>query len=160
MAKISDIASAHRFLDEKYLEAFNTKFMHEAADPTDVHRRVTRGVDLADVLCVREEPVVGLDWCVSYAGRVLQIDKSHERLGLARRKVTVIDRAEGTLKVLYAAKALKWVEVPARPAASVPARRTLADRTPWRPGPEHPWRSPAVKPAAAAARAAPSPPRA
>jgi transposase len=157
LAKISDVASANRFLDQKYLGAFNAKFAHEAAEKTDVHRPVPRGADLADVLCVREERVVGLDWCVSYAGRVLQIDKRHQGLSLARRKVVVIEHADGTLKVVYAEKALRWAEVWARPAPAPPPGRTLADRTPWRPGPNHPWRSPAVKPAAAAARAAPSP---
>jgi len=158
VARISDIASANAFLDEKYLDKFNAKFAQEAAEKTDVHRRVPRGVEMADVLCVREERVVGLDWCVSYAGRVLQIDKAHERLSLARRKVTVIERADGTLRVMYGEKVLKWSEASARPAAAKPVRRTLSDRTPWRPGPGHPWRSPAVKPAPAPARAAPSPP--
>lgn len=158
VAKISDIASANVFLEEKYLKAFNAKFAKKAAEKTDVHRRVPRGVDLADVLCVREERVVGLDWCVSYSGRVLQIDKAHERLSLARRKVAVVERADGTLKVMYGEKVLKWAEASSRPASEAPKRKSLSDRTPWRPGPGHPWRSPAVKPATATARAAPSPP--
>jgi len=142
VAGINDVASANVFLDEKYLKKFNTKFAQEAAEKTDVHRRVPRGVDLTDVLCVREERVVGLDWCVSYTGRVLQIDKHHERLSLARRKVTVIEHADGTLKLMYAEKTLKWTEASARPAAPTPVRRTISNRTPWRPGPGHPWRSP------------------
>lgn len=158
LAGINDVESANAFLDEKYLDKFNAKFSREAAEKTDVHRRVPRGMDLADVLCVREERVVGLDWCVSYAGRVLQIDKHHERLSLARRKVTVIEHADGTLKVVYGEKALRWTEVSAKPVAAPTVRRVLSDSTPWRPGPGHPWRSPAVKPAAAPARAAPSPP--
>ena len=145
LEKISDIESANRFLDEKFTAEFNEQFMCEAANSADVHRRPPRGVDLADLLCLQESRVVGLDWCLSYEGRVLQIDKQHERAALARRKVKVVDRADGTLKVVYAGKALKWKEVPQRPLTPPRKPQVLANRTPWRPGPNHLWNRSSVK---------------
>ena len=149
--KIGDIESANRFLDQRFLKSFNAQFMQPATDGADAHRRVGRSVKLADVLCLQEQRVVGLDWCVNYNGRVLQIIKKHERMALARRKVTVLESADGTLKVVYKEKSLSWEEVPARPAATPGVPRTFKDRTPWRPGPNHPWNRSAVKPAPAPA---------
>ena len=147
---ISDIDSANRFLDERFLKEFNAQFTCPAATATDAHRRVPRTVKLAEVLCLQEKRVVSKDWCVSYAGRILQIDKKHERLALAGRKVTVLDLADGTLKVIYKEKSLSWEEVQERPKP--PSKpRTLKERTPWRPGPNHPWNRSAVKPAPAPA---------
>ena len=149
--KINDIDAANRFLDEQYLKEFNVQFMRPAADPTDAHRPVSRKVKLTEVLCLQEKRVVGKDWCVSYEGRVLQIDKKHERLALAGKKIMVLDLAQGTLKLVYKEKSLLWKEIQERPAPPAIEHRTFKDRTPWRPGPSHPWKRSAVKPAAAPA---------
>ena len=42
LAGINDMESANRFLDEKYLRAFNRQFARAAASPMDAHRTVPR----------------------------------------------------------------------------------------------------------------------
>jgi len=42
LAGISEMESANRFLDGKYLRAFNRQFVRAAASPVDVHRAVPR----------------------------------------------------------------------------------------------------------------------
>lgn len=152
LAQVSDVAGANRFLDRGYLAKFNAQFQVKAAQQTNVHRSIPRGVILADALSIQEQRVVGKDWCVTYAGRVLQIDKRHVKLSLARKKVTVIDGASGELKLLYTGKPLVYSQIAARPEAAPAQPRTLSDRTPWRPGSSHPWRRSGVKPATAPAR--------
>src|ERR1035441_5447056 len=56
LAGIHDMESANRFLDGKYLRAFNRQFAREAASPLDVHRAVPR--NLNEVLSWEEERVV------------------------------------------------------------------------------------------------------
>jgi len=152
VAGVKDVASANVLLDSGYVARFNAQFRVEAAQPTDVHRRVPRGVILADVLSIQEKRRVGKDWCVTYAGRVLQIDKRHVRLSLAKKQVTVIDGADGSLKLIYNGKPLVFTHIAALPQASKAKARSLIDRTPWRPGPDHPWKRSVVKPAPAPAR--------
>src|ERR1019366_4853180 len=110
------------------------------------HRSVTRGVTLADVLCPQEERVVGEDWCVRFANRIFQIEKRHEALALAGRKVVVLRRADGTMKIWRGEKVLRWTEVKARPAQPPKQKLEFSPKTPWRPGPEHPWKRLALNP--------------
>ena len=56
LAGIKDLESANRFLDGKYLQAFNRQFAREAASPVDVHRAAPR--NLNEVLSWEAERVV------------------------------------------------------------------------------------------------------
>lgn len=147
LAGISDLASANVFLDKKFLKDFNARFAKPAADGLNVHRTVGRGIQLADELCVRERRVVGRDWCVSYAGRVLQIGKRHTGLKLAGKAVEILARTDGSLALLHKGACLSWRESSARPVLAEKKKITFRDRTPWRPSPNHPWNRGPVKPA-------------
>jgi hypothetical protein len=63
LADINDLESANRFLDEKFLAAFNRKFNVLAASPADVHRDVPRRLE--EVLSWEEPRVVQRDWTVA-----------------------------------------------------------------------------------------------
>ena len=67
LAGISDMESANRFLEEKYLRAFHGQFGREAASAVDVHREVPRNLD--EVLSWEEERVVQGDWTVACGGQ-------------------------------------------------------------------------------------------
>lgn len=69
LAGISDLESANRFLEGKYLRAFHRQFGREAASPLDVHRAVPRNLD--EVLSWEEERVVQSDWTVACGGEAL-----------------------------------------------------------------------------------------
>ena len=86
LAGINDMESANRFLDGKYLRAFNRQFARAAASPMDVHRAVPG--HLNEVLSWEEERVVSGDWTVACEGKRYQLDRQHEALSLVRRKVT------------------------------------------------------------------------
>jgi len=102
--------------------------------------------------------VVGEDWCVRYENRILQIAKRHEALALAGRKILVLSRADGTLKLVRGDKVLVWQEVATRPTQPTPRKPIRYTQTPWRPGPDHPWKRPAITPAADRGRHLPPPP--
>jgi hypothetical protein len=107
LSKVRDLASANVFL-EKYLKRHNERFGRVPAKGANQHGRVGRGLKLEDVLCVREDRVVGRDWCVSYEGRTLQIAAVHRGLSLAGRVVQVLQPAEGPLKLRYQGRFLEW----------------------------------------------------
>jgi len=124
-AKISDLDSANRFLREKFLPAFNRRFVKKAAKPGDLHRRVPRGLDLERVLSIRETRVVQNDWTLALAGR----------------EVTVSQRLDGRLELLYGGRELSYREL------SVPQQRreeageaAIRSNQGQRPAADHPWR--------------------
>jgi hypothetical protein len=140
-AKISDLHSANRFLQERFLPAFNRRFVKKAAQPGDLHRRVPRGLDLERVLSIRETRVVQNDWTLRYENRWLQLSEAHQKLALAGRSVTVSQRLDGRLELLYGGRELSYQELPASPQRRQAAEE-LAIRSSQgqRPTADHPWR--------------------
>jgi transposase len=144
LAGITDIAGANAYLESRFLEAFNDRFAVAPAKKINAHRKLAggkfAGINMEDILCLKDRRTVGRDWCVRYASRILQIHPRHERLSLAGRKIQVLEHADGTLKVMHKGRALVYQEIASRPVPPrPPAARTFRDHTPWRPGPNHPW---------------------
>lgn len=142
LAGINDLESANRFLDTKYLRAFNRQFGRVAASPLDVHRAAPR--NLNEVLSWEEERVVQSDWTVACAGQRYQLDRQHEALSLVRRKVIVRTLRNGQVQLVYRGKALKWRSLPEGTGRRQTHARKLAEEKTERrvtpPAATHPWR--------------------
>lgn len=141
LAGISDMESANRFLERKYLRAFHRQFGRPAASAVDLHRGVPKHLD--EALSWEEERVVQGDWTVACEGQRYQLDRQHEALSLVRRKVIVRTLRNGRVQVVHRGQQLKWRHLPdgtlrkQRPmkkAKAVPAKTKTA------PPPSHPWR--------------------
>jgi hypothetical protein len=142
LAGISDMESANRFLDGKYLRAFNRQFARAAASPADVHRAAPG--NLNEVLSWEEERVVSGDWTVACEGKRYQLDRQHEALSLVRRKVIVRTLRDGRVQLVYRGKLLKWRLLPGggvrKQAAAKPARKEQRKPEVKPPAMNHPWR--------------------
>ena len=142
LAGINDMESANRFLDGKYLRAFNRQFARAAASPMDAHRAVPW--HLNEVLSWEEERVVSGDWTVACEGKRYQLDRQHEALSLVRRKVIVRTLRSGRVELVYRGKLLKWRLLPKggvrKQAAAKPARKEQRKPRVKPPAMSHPWR--------------------
>ena len=145
LAGINEIESANRFLDGKYLRAFNRQFERQAAQPLDAHRKNTQR--LQEVLSWEEERVVQGDWTVACEGKRYQLDKRHEELSLVRRKVKVRTLRDGRMQLVYHGKRLKWRSLPAgsvrrqKPEKKAKAAGKARRKEPAKkPSANHPWR--------------------
>jgi transposase len=140
-AKISDLESANRFLQEKFLPAFNRRFVKKAAKLGDLHRRVPRGLDMDRVLSIREMRVVQNDWTLRFENRWFQLAAIHQKLVLAGRSVTVCQRLDGRLELLYGGRELSYRELPVPPQRQQEAvERAIRSNQGQRPASDHPWR--------------------
>jgi len=137
LAGIRDLERANRFLAEIYLPAYNRQFNVPPASPADVHRAVPR--ELEAVLSWEVERVVQRDWTVVHAGRWYQLDRQHEGLSLAGRKVIVRTRRDGRVQLRYRGATLKHRALPSRPER-VPVSAPRGIRKPVVPAAHHPWR--------------------
>jgi len=140
LAGISDLESANRFLEETFLGEFNRRFGRVAASPMDAHRGVPRNLD--EGLSWEEERVVQRDWTVGCEGKWYQLDRQHEALSLAGRKVVVRKLRDGRVQLVYRAKKLKWKELPSRPERVQKSQPAKAVRGIKPPAAHHPWRRP------------------
>jgi len=136
---ISDLKSANAFLRKKFLPAFNRKFQVQAAREADVHRPAPG--DLNEVLSWEVQRVVQRDWTVASGGRWYQLDRQHEALSLAGKKVIVRTLRDATVQIVRVAVKLKYKELDGRPQRAVVKTPTAAPASAWKPGTDHPWRS-------------------
>ncbi len=144
LRNISGIAGANALLDGMFLADLNRRYAIEPAVEEDLHRAVGP-VALDEVLCVREERVVGHDWCVRWRNRWLQIEAEHGSLKLPGRRVLIRQLGDGRLLVEHQGQRLSFTELGAKPAA--PKRKGQAvNNRPSKPGASHPWRGLAVGP--------------
>jgi hypothetical protein len=143
LAKINDLESANRFLEETYLVEFNRRFGRVAASPMDAHRGIPRNLD--EVLSWEEERVVQRDWTLGCEGKWYQLDRQHEALSLAGRKVVVRKLRDGRVQLVYRGTKLRWKELPSRPerVQKSPPVKALRGTTP--PAARHPWRRPLLR---------------
>ena len=138
LAQINDLDSANRFLDQTYLREFNRRFARKAASPLDAHQGLPRNLD--EVLSWEEERVVGRDWTVACEGKWYQLDRKHEALSLAGRKVVVRTLRNGQVQLVYHGQKLKWRPLPGRPVGRQKIKPAKAARAIRPPAANHPWR--------------------
>jgi len=163
---ISTIEAANAYLEAQYVPMLNRRFTVPAASTVDAHRPLN-GHDLGAILSVQTVRTVAGDYTVRHAGRRYQVERRSVTGGLRGGKVVVEERLDGSLRLRFRNRYLRFHEVPtARPAAGVSAaaagrrrgaapcelrrdsaaaapRRPAAE--PWRPPADHPWRQPFKK---------------
>jgi hypothetical protein len=98
------IAAANRFLAEAFVADHKARFAVTAAEPGSAF--VPYAGDLAEVLCVQVERVVGNDNCVRYEGQCLQIPPHRHRHHFVKVKVRVHAYEDGRLAVFHGPRCL------------------------------------------------------
>ncbi|MFN0168434.1 MAG: hypothetical protein ACKV22_18565 [Bryobacteraceae bacterium] len=100
LAGIADAESANRFLDERYVAEFNSKFTVAAAAKGAAFRRASRS-DLNWVFTVQTERVVAKDNTVAIGDRHWQLEKTRFRSSLAGCTVTLHEHLDRTMSIRY-----------------------------------------------------------
>jgi len=110
--RLKDIKSTkegNRFL-KYYLPAYAKRFAVVPANDTDLHRPIAKGVDLDAVFCVKTIRVLRNDFTVAYNSKLYQIEDN-----VNAEKVTVEERANGSIHISYRNMDLKFKEITTMP---------------------------------------------
>lgn len=147
LKKISTLAAANKYLEEEFLDELNERFTVAAREKADVHRCVGRGIKLEHVLSFQEERVVQNDWTISWCNRHFQLSAVHHKLSLAKKRIIVSELLDGTIRLVYRGRELKWIELTERPSRtrSKPMAPKAVSRPPHKPAANHVWRRPFSK---------------
>ena len=89
-----------------FLPRFNQRFGVVPAQPDAVYRPLDPELDLAGVLCFKEQRKVAKDNTVQYKGKTLQLFPGTERTSYARTRVEVQERLDGRILVKCGRKCL------------------------------------------------------
>lgn len=100
LRQIQTVEQANHFLRKSYLREFNRKFTVPATEAGTAFVPTERQ-DLDRVFALQQERVVNRDNTVSWANRILQIDKTSWRASLAGCRVIVYEHLDGTVSVGY-----------------------------------------------------------
>ena len=117
LAKIRDLATANEYLEKEYWTEWNEHFAKPLSSVTDLHRSLSKEINLAASLSHVEQRVIGNDYTFSFAGRRYQIARAVVQAGMKRRSVRVELRLDGTLQARYKGRYLDICECGERPAA-------------------------------------------
>jgi hypothetical protein len=162
---INDLKSANAFLRKKFLPAFNRKFQVKPASRSNVHRQAPPELD--QVLSWEVERVVQRDWTIVHERRWYQLDRQHEALSLAGRKVIVRTLRDQSVQLERGGIKLKWKKLSGRPQRPKVSSSQCTPAKEWKPAADHPWRlgrahqaarSTNTRPQGARAKARSSPP--
>jgi hypothetical protein len=105
LAGITTVEAANAWLRDTYIPAHNARFAIKAEQEGRAFVAVP-GLDLAEILCVQEDRVVGNDNCVSFLNRKLQIPESPLRPHFVKATVKVHQYPDGSLAVFHGRRCL------------------------------------------------------
>jgi len=132
---IRTIEEANGFLEE-YLAFYNSRFAVCPREKENLHRPVGRGVNLDAILCIKTERTLRNDFTVAHNRKLYQV-QDHIRTP----KVMVQDRMDGSLRITYKNRSLRYREITERPIVEKRPSPVVRMRKSSTPPMDHPWRS-------------------
>jgi hypothetical protein len=141
LAKVKDIAGCNEFLEKEYWPEWNERFAQPLSSVTDLHRPLTKEIELARALSHVEQRVIANDYTFSFAGRRYQIARAAVQAGMKRQRLRLELRLDGVLQARYEGKyveisecGVKPVPVPAAPRKPVRKDHNVGGKSRWMQG--------------------------
>ncbi len=98
LKNISTIEDANKFLKDYYMHKHNLKFAKEPADSTNVHRSI-KGIDLNNILCIKEERKLQNDFTILYQKRIFQLEAKQRTIIRPKNDITVNVHLDGSIRL-------------------------------------------------------------
>lgn len=144
LQNISDIETANKFLQEKFIPAFNEKFAVIPAKPADLHRPLTK-VDkenMTNIFSVHSTRVVMNDFTVQFKNKYFQLNQQQPLTVCRKDKILIEEHLDNSIVLKLRGKKLNYIVLPKRPEKEfklkIPALAT--GKPTYKPPADHPWR--------------------
>jgi hypothetical protein len=131
---IGTIEEGNGFL-KQYLPVYNRRFSVPPRQENNLHRPLPKGFNLDAILCIKTERTLRNDFTVAHNKKLYQIEDRTRA-----SKVMVHEHIDGSLKMMYRDRLLRFKEITTRPVKKEKPPVIKARR--WRPPvpADHPWR--------------------
>lgn len=134
-------AAADRFLQERFVPEWNSRFTVAPRERADAHRPLPEGTELLSLFAETERRLIRNDFTFLYRGQWLQIPKQQARSAMPGSYVTIERRLDATT-------CYRWQECWLSPLPRAVAQPQPKDMTSKpttghkrKPRPDHPWRN-------------------
>lgn len=141
---ISDIASANKFLEEKYIPVFNAKFAVVPVKRSDLHRSLTTAdvKQLPSVFSIHSTRTVMNDFTVRFKNHYFQLEQQQPVTVCRKDNILIEEHLDGSMRLKLRGKELRYRALPKRPEKEfkfkIPA--LVTSRLTYKPPANHPWR--------------------
>jgi transposase len=126
LSHITGIDEANRFLQQHFIDAYNSRFAVVAEVSETAWRRIPRGVDVETTISFRYQAVVGNDNAIRLGGMLIDIPEGSGHRGYAKSKVEVRQLLDGSWRVYYKDKLIAQTEATplSEPIRAKPRRKS------------------------------------
>lgn len=139
LRNISTIAQANNYVQHIYIHEHNTLFAQQPQQNSDIHRS-SDGYDLDSIFSIKEKRVVQNDFIVKYENHLFQLHKQQKITVKPKDSIEIRISPEGIFSLFLRNVKLVFTEIHKRPQKQ-PQERIITDKIPYKPAPNHPWRS-------------------
>ena len=131
---IKTIEEGNQFLEE-YLPLYKKRFSVRPREKENLHRPLPRGIDLDAILCIKTERTLRNDFTVAHNHKLYQIEEATKA-----SKVIVQDRMDGSMRITYQGRTLRFREIKERPPRENSQPVARKRKKTYIPPADHPWR--------------------
>lgn len=112
---IADIDKANHYLWREYIPKHNARYAVDPADPVDVHKPLLLGHDLDAILSLQTPHQVQNDFTVRHDNNFFQLGPKQPVRLRAKAWLTVQERLDGSLQLVFKSHRLKFRSIAGRP---------------------------------------------
>lgn len=123
--EITSIPEANKYLNHYFIPSYARRFGVAARDPQPAWRPAPQGIDLFDILCVKETRVVSNENTISYKGNIYQLRPAHRRQHFVKANIEVRCRPDGKIHIYHPTLG----RIPARKLPKVKGAHDMARKT-------------------------------
>ena len=139
---ISSVEAANRFLEHRFIHAFNTKFAVVPASSVDMHQKLTmkEQAALPSIFSRQEARTIQNDFTFSFKNQWYQLTEQQPATVCKKDIVTIEEHLDHALHVRLRGKTLNVIMLPERPKTSRVPFVIAQTALPHKPPADHPWR--------------------
>lgn len=111
LERIKSIEEANAYIENSFLEEFNSMFAVAAENSEHAWRKVPRGLDMQRILSLRYEATVGNDNAIRFGGMVIDIPPGPSKKSYAGVRAEIRQMLDGSWRVYYQDKLIGSADV-------------------------------------------------
>lgn len=144
LQNISDIATANKFLEERYIFTLNEKFAVAPAKRADLHRPLT-DMDTKQInstFAIHSTRTVMNDFTIQFKNKYFQLEQQQPVTVCRKDRILVEEHINGSIKLNLRGKELRYTVLPERPKKTFILKilALTTSRPIYKPPMNHPWR--------------------